>query len=335
MRTPDDLKAAMNDLVRSTEPLPSATVLRAAKRYRTRRRLFAAGAVAVAVLAVGLGIGALDLGAGARNSRPAADAVPGDPVNQLRQSLAGLQAGDYTFSRTGVYLLSDVTNGLVAEPGGFRLEHRDNISIMGVGSRTYLLYKGAGVRQLATYKQVSLQNATTAAQRHQVEATFAPFEGAHWVRADAQQLAAAAAVDEQSSLDSTAQLPTARHPDVTGAGALISAVVDARRSGAVITGTLDGTKVGAGSRLLFDDPVSLYGPKAKAMAYRAVLDAEGRLTELTVAPGAFASQAPGGGPDRPVVIKIFNYGETATPTAPTTSLTLNADNYYFLSRDLD
>lgn len=52
MHTQDELRAGMNALATATEPLSAMTVLRQAKRHRSRRRLLVAASTAAAVVAV-------------------------------------------------------------------------------------------------------------------------------------------------------------------------------------------------------------------------------------------------------------------------------------------
>ena len=329
MPTQDDLRNAMNDVVRTTEPLSAAAVLHAGKRYRNRRRMVAGAGAAAAVLAVVAGIGALNLG------RPGEGAADGPGViAQLRQAAEPLQDGNYTFRRTGAYFRTDVADGVVALPGGYLVEHAGGLAVQRAGSEVFLRYAGPGKEQARAVRQYALEQVAPA-KRAEVEAAFAPLLADGWVRADEKRLVAAADVDEQSSLDYVTQFPSAALPDITGATALINAVRTAERSGDVITGTLDGTEVDESLQLLgpVDAPMSANGA---AMSYRAVLDDQGRLAELTVEPAKLASAPPTPEkPEQPLVITISQYGRSVAPAAPPATATLTDASYDLLARDVD
>jgi hypothetical protein len=330
MPTQDDLRNAMNDVVRTTEPLSAATVLRAGKRYRNRRRLLAGTGAAAAVLAVVAGIAVMGPG-----NAPDDAAGPGGATAVLRQSVEALQAGNYTFSRTGAYMRTDVAKGAVALPDGYLLEHAAGVSVMRAGDAVYLRYGGGGKEQMAQAKEVVLPQ-LPAAQRPKTQEAYDALLADGWLRTDEKRLSATAAVGEQSSLDYVAQFPSDRQPDVTGAGSLVNAVNTAERSGDVITGTLNGTEVDQKLGLLGPVASGLYGPDAKAMSYRAVLDGQGRLTELIVKPATLSSAPPTPEePDPTLVITISQYGGTAAPTAPSKATTLTDAAYDLLARDVD
>lgn len=326
MPTEEELRNVMNDIAATTEPLSATTVLHAGKQYRNRRRLLAGSGAAAAVLAVVAGISFL----GPRPHEGTA-AGAGDATAQLHQSVQALQAGDYTFTRTGAYSRTDVARGAVHLPDGYLIDHAEDSSVMSVGGAVYLHYAGDGKEELAQVKKVVMPQ-IPAKDRPRFTEAFTALLGDEWIRTDEKRLTKASAVDQQSSLDELTAFPSLAHPDVTGADALINAVNSAERDGNAITGTLNGTKVDENLGLL--GPVD--GPDGPSMSYRAVLDDQGRLTELTVRPATPAS-APAGPskPDPSLVIKISDYGLTAAPTAPPTSTTLNATGYDLLARDVD
>ncbi len=325
MPTQDELRNVMNDVAATTEPLSATAVLHAGKRYRNRRRVLAGSGAAAAVLAVVAGIAVL--GPGPHDGT----AGSGDVTAQLRQSVEALQDGDYTFTRTGAYFRTDVARGAVHLPDGYLIDHAEGSSIMRAGGAVYLHYAGGGKEQLAQIKAATLPQ-IPAKDRPKVEKAFTALLGDGWIRTDEKRLTETAAVGEQSSLDYITQFPSVAKPDVTGAAVLINAVNSAERDGDVITGTLNGTQVDENLGLL--GPVD--GPDGTTMSYRAVLDDQGRLTELTVRPATPAS-APAGPsePDPSLVIKISDYGRTTAPTAPPTSTTLNDMGYDLLARDVD
>ncbi|GAA0813982.1 hypothetical protein [Spirilliplanes yamanashiensis] len=325
MPTQDELRNVMNDVAATTEPLSAATVLHAGKRYRNRRRLLAAGGAAAAVLGVVAGIAVLSPGS------PDGTTGAGDATAQLRQSVVALQDGNYTFTRTGAYFRQDVARGTIALPDGYLLDHAQGSTVMRAGDNVFLKYVGGGKEQLEQIKAVALPQ-VPAKDRPKFAEAFTALLGPEWIRTDEKRLTDTAAVTEQSSLDYITQFPSAAQPDVTGADVLIKAVTTAERDGNTITGTLNGTEVDENLGLL--GPVD--GPDGKTMSYRATLDDQGRLTELTVRPAAPAS-APAGPsePDPDLVITISDYGRTTAPTAPPTSTTLNETGYDLLARDVD
>ena len=259
----------------------------------------------------------------------------------LERSLSGLQAGNYTFIR------SDGVQGSVDLPGGSQIVQPDAPSVLRSGSALYLRYRLHG-SQYDTWAKIYDGPATGANAEEVAKAkqVMAVLDGRHWVRADEKRLRAAAADDDQSGLDVMPPVPTADRPDVTGATDLVAAVVSARRSGDTVTGTLDATAVDPERNVLGNDPYYVHGPRAKEMPYRAMLDADGRLSELTVdVPGelaAPASQPPAGiAPDAPagagrrVVISISEYGRTAELNVPAGATDLDPVAYEMLTNDID
>lgn len=288
------------------------------------------------MLAVALAVALGAAGCATPGATPATE-PSGDAREALRTSVAALKTGDYSFSRTGAYLLQDLRRGDVHLPDGVLLEQEQRAT-MRVGDTVYLRYLLHGSAEMRDqYLQLYKQHGATAAQLKDIEEVYALLDGKRWVRADAKRLAAAAAIDEQSGLDYMAPLPKTGEHDIPGVGGLVTAVTTAVRAGDTITGTLDATKVDPDLSLLFSDPTHLYGPAAKAMSYQAVLDGQGRLTAFTVTmPGQLASEPAGGHePEPPLVIKISGYGETSAPTAPTDAPALPASAYEMLSRDVD
>ncbi|TWG12204.1 hypothetical protein FHX34_10571 [Actinoplanes teichomyceticus] len=252
------------------------------------------------------------------------------------RSVDALRAGDYTFTRTGAYLTADITHGAVHLPDGALLE-LGQAAMMRVGDATYLRYLIHGNLEERDLYMKYRRKAAAPGQLRDINRVYALLDGKHWVRVDEKRLAAAAAIEEQSGLDSMPTLPGPGRADGPDAEALIKAVTTARRSGDTITGTLDATRVDPDLDLLFSDPTYLYGPRAKAMSYRAVLDERGRLAELTVEmPDQLASQPPEpADPEPPVVITISQYGRTEPPRAPADAETLPLIGYEMLANDVD
>ncbi|GAA1617840.1 hypothetical protein [Actinoplanes couchii] len=300
-----------------------------------RRRVWAASATAAAVVAVTVGIVALNPGR-TLDAQPAAAGAT-DAGQALRDSVAALRAGNYTFTRSGAGFIADVQQGTAALPGGASIRHTETYAVARIGAETrlqYLLHVQPETRE--QYLEYWKKHATPAQQK-KAGAIYDLLDGRNWVRADETKLTAAAEVDEQSGLDVMAQLPTAKQPDATGAGVLVAAVTTAERSGNVITGTLDATGQDPFLQRAFNDPAYLYGPAAKAMPFRATLDDQGRLTEFTVTmPSEITSQpAEPFEPTPPLVIKVSGYGETKAPSLPADAGELPAEAYDMLSNDTD
>ncbi|MCO8275594.1 hypothetical protein M1L60_33920 [Actinoplanes sp. TRM 88003] len=329
--THDDLRNAMNDLARGTDPLEPGPILRSGRRRRAQRRVIAAAGVAVAVVAMTGGIIALRPG-----GNDSIVAGGGQAIQDLDNSLQGLSSGRYAFTRTGAYLQTDITRAEIDVAEGYVVEYRNKMSVMRVGKATYLKPSGEG-----TYSSPGVLDQIKSAGLSQSEvdryaAAIAQLDGTRWLRTDPQRLAEVAAVEEQSSLDYTAPVPTADKPDITGADALISAVTSADRTGDTITGTLDASKVDPEQRLIIDEPATFYGPSATAMNYRATLDGQGRLASFTLnLPSTLASQAPDSQPEPPLVITVTRYDGVKTPPAPPNAENVTALTYDLLARDND
>jgi hypothetical protein len=299
--------------------------------------------VRVAAVAAVLGL------AGCANATPLAPAGAGsaEARQALDDSLGGVQAGNYTFTRTG----GGQSEGAVHLPGSSLIAPGYGPSVLRTGSTLYLRYRihGDGYESWAKLYQKHAKGADAKqrAELAKVERVMAILDGSHWVRADEKRLTAAAAEEDLSGLEQMPPVPTTKKPDVTGATELVKAVVTARRTGDTVTGTLDATKVDAELGVFANDPYYFYGPRASAMPYRAKLDGQGRLTELTVeVPGqleAPASQPPSDVPsdapttpaDPPVVITITRYGETAEQRVPKGVTDLEPAAYEMLTNDVD
>ncbi|WP_157751490.1 hypothetical protein [Actinoplanes derwentensis] len=305
-------------------------------RSTNTRRIWAATATAAAVVAVTVGVVAFNPSKPLNAKAPTAAAA--DAGQALQDSVSALRTGNYTFTRTGAGFIADIQQGTVALPAGASIRHTGTFAVARTGSATRLQYLLHVQPELHDqYRQYWRKN-TTPAQARKIDKIYEQLDGRNWVRADERKLADAAAVDEQSGLDVMAQLPTVKQPDATGAGALITAVTSAQRSGNVITGTLDATGQDPFLQQAFGDAAYLYGPAAKAMSYRATLDDQGRLTEVTVTmPDEITSQpAEPVEPTPPLVIGISDYGLTKAPAIPATIKgELTADAYELLARDTD
>jgi hypothetical protein len=277
---------------------------------------------------------------------PGAAPATGDGGPALAGSLAGIRAGDYTFTRSG----GRAGNGAVHLPDGSMISLTGGPAVLRTGSACYLKYVIHG-DQHDTYAKLwekyTGKDKKQRAELRTAKAVLATLDGEHWVRADEKRLRAAAAEDDQSGLEVLPAAPTTAAPDASGAVALVGAVVSARRSGPDITGTLDATKIDPELGLLTNDPYYVYGPRANAMPFRATLDDQGRLTTITVdlpgalqaaasaAPDRLPSDAPTDPAEAPLVITLSKYGETPVPAAPAGAPALDPAAYEMLTNDVD
>ncbi|GAA2501168.1 hypothetical protein [Winogradskya humida] len=297
-------------------------------------------------LAVVLAAGVTLAGCAEAGTTPAGEKGT-DGKAALSQSLDGLQAGNYTFSRTD----GGSVEGAVDVPGSSVIRQEGRPSILRVGDTVYLRYRIYGEAQ-EEYAKLFEQYAGKADKKQAAELAKAKeiltiLDGEHWVKADYRRLVAAADAEDLSGMENLPPTPTAAKPDVTGASDLVAAVVTATRKGDEITGTLDATKVDPKLNLLTNDPYYVYGPRAGAMPFTATLDAQGRLTKLTLdlpgqlkdaasqAPETFPSDAPTEPADKPIVITISQYGGTAAQTAPQGATDLDPAAYEQLTNDTD
>lgn len=293
------------------------------------------GRTAAAVLVTALGI----TGCASPGTTPAPPAAaPSDGRQALLTSVAALQAGNYSFTRTGADSVADIRRGSVHLPGSVLLEYTDLVATMRVGGATYLRYSLHGTGEMRDHYLQYYKKSVKPAQLRELEKIYTLLDGTRWVSVDEKRLTDAAAVDEQSGLDSMAAMPTTAKPDATGLGSLVAAVRSAERSGDVITGTLDATGSDDQLNLLFSDPGYLYGPGARAMPFQATLDGQGRITEFTVTmpDHQMASQPPDPvAPEPPLVITVSQYGATETLSAPQGAAALPTLADDLLARDTD
>lgn len=270
-----------------------------------------------------------------------------DGRQDLAGSLAGLDGGDYTFTRTG----ARPAQGTIHIPDGFEIDQDGMPSVRRIGDAFYLRYAIYGEAR-AGYTKIFDEAAAkaTPAQAKELAAArevMSQLDGKQWVRADEKKLKDAAAKDDLSGMENLPPAPTAAAPDVTGARALAGAVTAANRTGDTITGTLDATAKDPALQDLIGDAYYFYGPRAQAMAFQATLDNQGRLTTLTVelpgtlqaAASAPPDQIPSDSPTEPaaepIVITISAYGQTPVPTAPANAKDLAPEAYEQLERDTD
>lgn len=330
--TPGELRNAMNSLARTTSPLDPAAVLRSGRRRRGRRRVAAAAGAAVALLAVTGGIAALRPATG-----PGGNIAGSSPaIGDLDNSLEGLAAGKYAFTRTGAYLLTDIVRAEIDGAAGYVIEYRDSTAVLRAGGTLYLKPTGAGTYSDPAILDAIRREGLSQAEIDQYAVGVAQLDGEGWLRVDQRRLAEAAAVEEQSSLDGIAAGPTADEPDITGAGDLIRAVKTAKRSGDTITGTLDATKVDSALRLIIADPAGFYGPAARSMSFQAILDEQGRLARFTLdLPDRLASQEPDFQPEPSLVITVTQYDGVTAPQAPAGAEEIAEMTYELLARDND
>ncbi|WP_067500411.1 hypothetical protein [Actinoplanes sp. TFC3] len=336
--TQNDLRNAMNDVARSTEALNPGTVLRFAKRRRTRRRFVGVTGAGLAVAAVAGGVAAMSPASHDHSVAGSGNTVlsSGNAIQDLDSSLNGLRSGNYIFTRLNAYELSDVKLGHVALPGGYLVENVDNVTTMRTDGAAYLKpHPPQGYDPNDYYQKLEREGASKA-EIDVYRQGFAQLYGTKWLRVDEQRLTEAADVEEQSSLDYIAPFPTAENPDITGSDALISAVVEAQRVGNTITGTLDATKIDEKSRLVMSEPAGYYGPQARHMPFEAIVDQQGRLIKLTLdLPDKLASQAPDAQPEPSLIITVSQYGGVSVPAAPAGAEPMKSFTYDLLARDAD
>ena len=276
---------------------------------------------------------------------PAGPATDGKPV--LQQSLRGLQAGNYTFTRAG----QGATSGAVHLPEGSLIEQPYGPTVLRSGNAFYMRYR-IHADGYESYQKLFDQYAGKATPKEAAELAkakqiMAVLDGKHWVRADEKRLRAAAAEEDQSGMESMPPVPTTAQPDVTGVSALVGAVVSAESTGTSVTGTLDATKVDPELGVFTNDPYYFYGPRASTMPFKATLDDQGRITQFSVtlpgmlqapasqAPSAVPSNAPTEAPEAPLVISVSEYGTTAVPAVPKGVTDLDPAAYEMLTNDVD
>jgi hypothetical protein len=284
----------------------------------------------IRILALIAGAGLLITGCAAPGDGPGAPASfssPDDGHSALTASVTALAAGNYRFSRSGRHTV----DGTVALPGGAALTVRNTprdgfpaAAVITVGDEHFMkwdLFDGASKESQAKW------DATIAAGKDADEVrqarlfrTWLPvLSGRVWAPYDPAVITTVP----------VPTLPTTQKPDVTGLSDLLQGVTSARRTGDTISGLLDATKVPEGQGLFGAEPVAdLLGPDASAMPYTATLDAQGRLTNMTVevpevalSPSAAAdpSPEPGAAPMFPgfkLIIKIADYGTATVPAKP-------------------
>ncbi|MFI5490907.1 hypothetical protein [Actinoplanes sp. NPDC051859] len=328
MRTPNDVRIAMQDLARTAEPLSAAGVLQAAQRQRARRRWAGAAGTVTAVLAVTSGIAAVNLDRMPVNSI-AAVSEEHDAHRQLERSVDGLREGNYAFTRSGARGLADVTRGEV-HGDSYVVEYVGRQSTMRIDATTYLLPSGGLNARRTSYLARSRREGVSDAELRKLEGVFTELDGSRWLRVDAVRLTSAAASEQQSSLDQLAAAPSTDRPDITGVDALVNAVVTAEQSGHTITGTLDATRVDERLRLLEAD-FAYFGPQVRSLAYRATLDDAGRLSTLRVD----QPDSPELAPAAPLAITISRYGQAQVPPAPIDAAELSSLGYDLLAGDED
>ncbi len=261
----------------------------------------------------------------------------------LAAALGGVEGGNYTFTRAGFA----AAEGSVELPGSFLIEQEYGPSVLRAGDAYHLRYRIHGDAHDQWAKLLAEPAAgVKPAELKAAQTVMKHLDGEQWVRADEKRLRAAAAAEDISGMENLPASPTTAAPDVTGASALVGAVVDASKDGSTVTGTLDATTVDPELRLFHNDPYYFYGPKAKAVPFEATLDDQGRLTRIAVRvpgmleapasvdPQAFPSAAPTSEPNPELVIAISLYGGTAAQAAPDAPVLVD-DAYEALTNDTD
>jgi hypothetical protein len=294
------------------------------------------------LLAVLAGAGLLLAGCNASVANPGgAPAAPAaDGKAALAGALTGLAVGDYTFKREGGHPIE----GIVHLPESAQVAYAGNraagagaATFLQVGAAHYLKYDLWGPGAATMRAHIDEAIATSKDKKDVAEAKLLKkwagvLTGEQWARFDPARL----------HLPMAPTLPTAQASDITGASALAAAVVTAQRAGDIITGTLDATRVDPALSLFnTGDPVDeLFGPKGRALPFTATLDAQGRLSNLTVDVPDVAQTAsmkadnPTPDPSAEpflrgfqLIIKIADYGTAQPPAAPPGAQDLPAEIY--------
>ncbi|MFY1675256.1 hypothetical protein ACN27G_35840 [Plantactinospora sp. WMMB334] len=125
---------------------------------------------------------------------------------------------------------------------------------------------------------------------------------------------------DQSKIKGTGGLGfTFKDVDPAGSEALTRAVVDVQKTGeGTYTGTIDLTRA-TGAGMVNEDSVQLLGAEATNLPFEAKLDAEGRLSTMTI-----KLPAVGGGTAQELTVSYSDYGAASPATAPPASEVVEA-----------
>ncbi|WP_422771737.1 hypothetical protein ACN28C_01000 [Plantactinospora sp. WMMC1484] len=125
---------------------------------------------------------------------------------------------------------------------------------------------------------------------------------------------------DQSKIKGTAGLGfNFKDVDPAGSEALTKAVVDVQKTGeGTYTGTIDLTRA-TGAGMINEDSVQLLGAEATKLPFEAKLDAEGRLSTMTIKLPAVA-----GGTAHELTVSYSDYGAASPATAPPASEVVEA-----------
>ncbi|BCJ54062.1 hypothetical protein Asp14428_55370 [Actinoplanes sp. NBRC 14428] len=207
------------------------------------------------------------------------DEQPADPKAALAASTSGIKAGNYSF--TAAMPGGSTGKGVVHVPSRSASLDLDMVDEENKGKVQFRIADadrfvkltmdmGQSKEQLESLSALG-DDPQNAKLVEGMRAMIDLFSGKHWLRTDMSKLKSK---DLQFSID---------NPDISGVGTLFDGVVTAQRSGSVITGTLDVTKVGDDTQLFSKSTFEgADATQAKAVPYEATLDGEGRLTKLVL-----------------------------------------------------
>jgi hypothetical protein len=224
---------------------------------------------------------------------------PADPRAALAASTSGLTTGDYAFTEA---MPDAQLKGVVHLPSKSATVSVDSHAADGAGKFELLQVEPDRWVRMSLDLDSMLQGAdpNDPAIKPLIDG-LKMFDGKTWMHLDMTKVKNV----QDLNLDMS-------HPDVTGAGQLLSGVVTAQGDAHDITGTLDATKAGDDLDGFDSDDIKAMGAAAKALPFTAKLDDHGRLShlELTVPK---AGQTPAG----KWTVDVTGYGAQQPLTKPT------------------
>lgn len=255
------------------------------KSYNVNIRRFSAGLLAAALFVPGLAACKSETDSPAADSKSAGPAVNADPKEALAASTKEIKKGNFTFTISG---------------GEFNGE--------------------GAVHMPSKSAEMKLSSGEGTDEAFKMHLVFIDTDS--WINLDMGAMADSVPgfkemKDKYQHLDRS-KIKDAKDlnfdfsdVDPAGSDKVIAAITDVKKTGeGTYEGTIDATKA-TDSDLLDAEVVSALGDKAKAVPFTAKLDAQGRLTEFTV-----AVPAAGSTPASTVTVKYAAYGTAAAAQAP-------------------
>jgi len=233
------------------------------------------GTLVAAVLLAGVALSGCESSGAAKDEPPAKVA---DPKAAIAAAVAAMKEGNYAF--TAKTPDSD-TKGTVHLPsksvsmqmGTKSAQTKGTIELRLVEPDRWMKITmdlgnlGGGLGTIDTSDPEAAKFAESMRQMTEM------FSGKYWMHVDMSKLKGDAA--KQLGIDTAGA-------DITGAGALLGAVVTAKGDARNITGTLDATKITKDLGVINSTDIKSMGPAAAALPFTATLDEQGRLTKLDV-----------------------------------------------------